>query len=280
MHVDVGIAIPSLNQARYLPAALDSVLGQGGVRVHVALMDGGSTDGSGEFVSRYGPLCAVCQQGPDGGHAAAVNQGIRRLLSLHPGIQAVGFLNADDLLLEGGLSALAGALDAHPDWVAAAGRATIVGEDGEALGEYPVGPMTREALAHRCTICQPATLVRRAGWERAGGLDVRFQLSLDYDLWWRLMRAGTIGFVDQAVAASRDHRRTKTRTMRREYFQESMQIVERETGWSPWHWCISEALERQAGWRMDPDLGPAAKSAAAARAAGQYLRRNLLGRRA
>jgi GT2 family glycosyltransferase len=277
--VDLGIVIPSLNQARYLAAALDSVLSQRAVHVHLALMDGGSTDGSDEIVSRYRPLCAVCRMEPDGGHAAAVNEGIGRLLSMRPDIQAVGFLNADDLYLDGGLSALAEALDAHPDWVAAAGRAAIVDEPGRVLAEYPVGPVTRAAMARRCTICQPATLIRRGIWEQVKGLDVGFHMSLDYDLWWRLMRAGTIGCVDRVVAASRDHAATKTRTRRREYFQESMHIVERETGWSPWHWCISEALEQQAGWRMNPSLGPAAKLAAAARAASTYLRRNVLGRR-
>jgi GT2 family glycosyltransferase len=276
--VTLGIVVPNLNQGRFLADALDSVLAYAAPALHVALMDGGSEDGSVEVIDRYRSRLAVCRSGRDRGHVAAVNEGVRQLTARHPDIEAVGFLNADDYLVGRGVWALAEALAAHPSWAVAAGRGFIVDEQGRQLGEYPVGPFTRAALSHRCTVCQPAALVRRTSWERAGGIDERFEMSGDYDLWWRLLRFGEIGYVDEVVAASRDHGGTKTRNGRRQYFRESIGIVRRETGWTPWHWCISEALERQAGWRMDSDPGLKAKSVAGARAAASYVLRNVLGR--
>jgi hypothetical protein len=182
-------------------------------------------------------------------------------------------------MLPGGLTALAGALEANPSWVAVAGRGRIVGEDGAVTGEYVTAPFSKKALAHACQICQPATLIRREAWARAGGLDTAFDMSFDYDLWWRLAARGPIGFVDVVAAASREHADTKTRTRRRDYFRESMAIVQRETGRVGWHWCISEALERQDGWSPRPQLGLSGKAIAGVKALATYARRNLLGAR-
>ena len=274
----LGIAVPNLNHGRYLAEALESLTAERGRPVHVALMDGGSTDESGAVTERYRPRLDWVRSGPDAGQAAAVNEGIAMLTRHHPEIGYVGFLNADDLVVGSGLEVLARALDANPGWVAAAGRGQLIDADGTAMGEYPVGPFTREAMAHRCTICQPATLVRRSAWEAAGGLDPSFHMSFDYDLWWRLARIGTIGFVDAVVAASRDHEATKTRTGRQRYFEESIRIVRREHGGVPWHWCISEALERQGGWNLPPRLSAGGKLLAGARASAAFVARNVFGR--
>jgi len=98
---------------------------------------------------------------------------------------------------------------------------------------------------------------------------------------WRLAGLGTIGYVDGAVvAASRDHEATKTRTRRAEYFREGMQVVRRHTGRVPWHWCISEALEREAGWRLDTRSGFGSRVRAGGRALASYLRWKLHARQA
>ena len=47
----VSIAIPIFNTARFLPAALDSVLAQDHVHWEALLWDDGSTDGSGEIAA-------------------------------------------------------------------------------------------------------------------------------------------------------------------------------------------------------------------------------------
>lgn len=247
--MSIAVAVPSLNQGRYLTAALDS-LASSSVRVHRAVLDGGSHDGSVQLLEQRSSELDFWRSGPDKGQAAAINEGVTRLCSSHAEVTAVGWLNADDVIVEDGLARLQRALDHHPEWTAVTGRAWVIGENGERLGELPTAPFTRVGFSRACTICQPATLIRRLAWEHVGGLDQSLEVCLDYDLWWRLAGGGQIGYVNEFVAASRDHGHTKTRRLRPTYFAEATAIVRREMGSVPWHWYISEALERQVAYQV------------------------------
>ena len=247
--MSVAIAIPSLGQRQFLGAALDSLCGSR-VAIVRAVLDAGSTDGSRELIEARSSELAFWRSAPDAGQAAAVNEGIARLCALHPDVQAVGFLNADDVFLPGGVDRLWQALVEHPDWLVACGRGSLLSEAGTVAGEIDTEPFSADRFARACTIVQPATLIRRSAWEQVGGLDTSLHMCFDYDLWWRISRLGPIGYVDALVAASRDHGDTKTRRHRAQYFREAMAIVRRERKAVPWHWYISEALERQAGFAL------------------------------
>jgi GT2 family glycosyltransferase len=267
----VGIAVPSLNQGRFLGVALDSVRNSS-TQVRCAVLDAGSSDGSRDVIAARADELAFWRSAPDEGQAAAVNEGIARLCAEHDELEAVGWLNADDFYLEGGLDRLRRALADRPDWVAVSARGALASEAGAVIGEIPTAAFSRQGFARACTICQPATLVRRRAWERVGGLDVTLDMCFDYDLWWRLARLGSIGHVDELVAASRDHGATKTRQRRRQYFHEATVIVRRETGGVPWHWFISEALERQVGYEVGRRPGLLGSLKAAGQAGAAYWR--------
>jgi GT2 family glycosyltransferase len=248
--MSVAIVVPSLNQRRFLVDALDSI-GATTVAVYRAVLDGGSTDGSRELIEARAAQLDFWRSAPDEGQAAAINEGIARLCRAHPGsVDAVGWLNADDYFLEHGLDSLWQALADHPEWVAVSARGLLVDEAGRPIGEVPTEPFVINRFARACTICQPATLMRRSAWERAGGLDGSLEMCFDYDLWWRLSEFGPIGYIDRLVAAARDHHETKTRRRRRQYFREATAIVKRETGAVPWHWYVSEAIERRVNYAV------------------------------
>ncbi|MCC6164900.1 MAG: glycosyltransferase [Acidobacteria bacterium] len=267
----IGIAVPNLNQGRFLATALAS-LDAGSHRVLVAMVDAGSTDESGSIIDAARHRFAYVRTQPDAGQAAAVNEGVSALLARHPEVAAVGWLNADDFYLPGGLAALAEALDAHSTWVAVTARGYLADETGLVGDEIATQPFDATTFARRCTICQPATLIRRSAWEAVGGLDSGLDMCFDYDLWWRLGHIGTIGYLDAPAAVSRDHGGTKTRTMRRRYFTEARAIVARERGVVPWHWFISDALERETGYVVGTRITGLARMRAGARAAWTYAR--------
>jgi GT2 family glycosyltransferase len=267
----IGIAVPNLNQGRFLAAALHSLRADGHTIV-VAMLDAGSTDESGRVIESARAGLSYVRSHPDDGQAAAINEGLAALVVRHPDVECVGWLNADDFFLPQGLSRLADALRAHPDWVAVAGRGCLADEAGAPGAEIATRAFDPAEFERWCTICQPATLVRRSAWESVGGLDATLDMCFDYDLWWRLSHVGTIGYVNAMVAASRDHGSTKTRTRRPVYFAEARRIVARERGRAPWHWFISEALEREVGFDIDRRVGGLARLRAGLRAAAAYLR--------
>ncbi len=245
----VAIAVPNLDQGRFLGEALDSLFAQTGIDLEVAVLDGGSRDGSLEVIRRSESRLAFWRSAPDRGQAAAINEGIARFRA-----EYVGWLNADDVLLPGALHRMASYLGEHPECVAVFGEADVIDEAGRVVGRFPTRPFTRRALARTSIICQPASLVRKSAWLAVGGLDDSLQMCLDYDLWWRLCRIGPIGFLPEVLASSRDHVATKTRVSRDRLYAEAFAVLRRHLGYVPWRWCLSETAWR---WRVTHDGVPA-----------------------
>jgi hypothetical protein len=145
--------------------------------------------------------------------------------------------------LPNGLTRMAHFLDQNPVCVAVFGKAHIIDDTGKILGIYPTRPFRKKRFAVQCTICQPASLIRRSTWEAIGGLDESIQTCLDYDLWWRLSKVGSIGYLDEFVACTRDHSLSKTRTQRKIVNEEAISILLRHWGMVPKNWCMANILE-------------------------------------
>lgn len=231
----VTIVVPSFNQGRFLEQALESIANQT-VRSEVFVMDGGSTDGSVEIIQKWAPKLAGWRSHKDDGQAAAINEGIG--LGTAP---FVCWLNSDDLLLVGGLDRLVAQMERHKQWPAAYGKAFHLDDATGRRTPAWVEPFSERRLAVRCTITQPASLIRRSAWEAVGGLDPKLKMALDYDLWWRLYRhGGPLGYVDEDVAINRNHDETKTRIHRRLHYKEAMETVRRYHGHVPLKWWLAQ----------------------------------------
>jgi glycosyltransferase involved in cell wall biosynthesis len=84
----ITVVMPSLNQAKYLEEAITSVFEQDYHNVEFIIVDGGSTDGSREIITRYSDRLAYWHSRPDRGQSAAIDHG----MSLATGYLA-GWLN-------------------------------------------------------------------------------------------------------------------------------------------------------------------------------------------
>lgn len=231
----VTIAVPSFNQGRFLDDALESIFQQE-VPVEVFVLDGGSSDETLEVIRKWEHLLAGWRSHPDGGQAAAINEGIASGRAPY-----VCWLNSDDWFLPGGLAKLLGEFEKFPDAPAVYGRCwNMVEKSGR---QYPVWvePFNEHRLARRCIISQPATLIRRSSWEAVGGVDANLHMAMDYDLWWRLFKqVGSLQFLDDFVAVNREHEDTKTKTQRRRHYQEAMRVVRKHYGRVPLKWWLAQ----------------------------------------
>jgi glycosyltransferase involved in cell wall biosynthesis len=199
----VSVVTPSLDQAAYLEAAIESVREQDYPRIEHIVVDGGSTDRTIEILRRHDHLRWISE--PDRGQADALNKGF----ALARG-EVFAWLNADDSYLPGAVSAAVAALrETGADLVYGGWRQ--IDEHGDVLGEkLPVPTTYARLLEVHNVIPQPAAFFTRAAFERAGGLDERLHYALDYDLWLKIARDGRLAKVDRVLAAFRYHADSKT----------------------------------------------------------------------
>ena len=231
----VTVAVPSYNQGRFLDDALESIFQQD-LPIEVFVADGGSKDSSVEVIKKWQSKLAGWRSQPDKGQGHAINECIAKGSAPY-----VCWLNSDDIFLPGGLSTLVETLEKESKAPAAYGRTwNLIERTGKRRPVW-VEPFDEHRLAQRCIISQPGTLIRRAAWEALGGADPSFDMTMDYDLWWRLYKAfGPLVFVDTYVAINRDHGGTKTRNKRRQHYVEAMRVVRTHYGRVPIKWWLAQ----------------------------------------
>jgi len=205
--LSVSVVIPSLDQARFLPAAIDSVLAQDHRPLDLVVMDGGSRDGTIDILRGYGDAVRWVSA-PDAGQAAAINAGWRA-----SGGDVIAWLNADDAYLADAVSAAVAALEADPDLDLVYGDGHYCDEKGRFLRAYPTEPFDYARLVGRavCYIPQPATFLRRRVLEAEGPLDESLHYALDLEYWLRLGAGGRrFRHLPVALAALRLHPAAKS----------------------------------------------------------------------
>ena len=206
----VSIVTPSFNQAPFLEQTLRSVLEQDYPNLEYIVIDGGSTDGSLEIIHKYADRLAYWQSQPDQGQTDAINQGFARASG-----EILAWLNSDDLLLPGAVSAAVRALQAHPEAAMVYGDALLINAEGKTIGKFPAAQTDYRKLRRGYVhIPQQASFFRADLWRQVAPLDVSFYFAMDYDLWVRLAALAPLVYVPQLTQWMRlplSFRSTRTR---------------------------------------------------------------------
>jgi len=220
----ISVVTPSYNQGSYLEQTIQSVLDQDYPNLEYIIMDGGSTDGSVNIIKQYASHLTHWETGPDGGQAAAIDKGF----SISTG-EILGWLNSDDILLPGCLSAVARKFPSDPETVALTGRLVRINNNDKPVSV--VLPRNTGTLRHMLfyghSLPQMATFWRRCAYEKAGGLDTTMEFSFDFDFFVRLRQIGKIFLIPDYLAAFRLHPSQKSSTLQDKRQAENHLIRER-----------------------------------------------------
>ncbi len=216
----IRLVTPSLNQAAFLPAALDSVLSQHYPRLEYVVLDGGSTDGSAAIIRRASRHLQAWRSCPDAGHYPAVAEGFA-----DTGAALLGWLNADDLLHPLALMQVADAFLSDPAarWIT--GRPTAFDASGQVSWIRPDLPDWTPDVFYggdlRAFIQQESTFFTRELWQAAGaGFCMDFPLAGDFDLWLRFFRLTGLRVVDRLIGGYRLHNANRAVLCRDQYLAE------------------------------------------------------------
>ncbi len=230
----ISLVTPSLNQVRFLEAALRSVLNSGYPHLQYVVMDGGSTDGSCELLRKYGARLHYWTSGPDRGNYDAINRGF-----LQTNGEVMGWLNADDLLTPWALEIVGEVFAAFPEVEWLTTRYPLRwDENGRAISCRDAQGYSRKALLVGDTVPgrglrgiwpvqQAATFWRRGLWERAGGLlDISFGDAADFELWLRFAKFADPVAVGVPLGGIRKHGKPKENVQLTFYQEQAREAFE------------------------------------------------------
>ena len=205
----VSVVLPVWNGARYLPQAIESILGQSLASLELIVVDDGSTDGSLSIARSYAARDARVVVLPvvHGGLVRALNAGIAAARG-----RCVARMDADDVAHRDRLAAQLAFLDAHPHCVVVGSSIRIVDEEGRELCDFRY-PLTHAEIEHALLTVQPAfshpaVLMRREALLEVRGYRAERFPSEDLDLWLRLVGRGQLANLPQPLLRYRRHHDT------------------------------------------------------------------------
>lgn len=281
-----SIVTPTKNQARFIAETVESVIAQNGVSVEYAVIDGGSGDGTVEIVKKYEKHLSYWCSEPDNGVYDAVKKGFAKTTG-----EIMGWINGDDKYLPGALATAGEIFARYPEieWLTsrfplgwdATGRCTAANlREGYTAEEFFRGEyLSGGDWYAEGAIQQESTFWRRSLYERAGGLDGRFRLAGDFDLWARFFRLAGLYAVAAPLAGFREHPDQLSAVRRAEYMKEALSVLEKSGGGprGPFATMLRTKLDRFVGRKIAVKLGllPAHKVLFYDARAGEWLLRKI-----
>ncbi|MBB6485564.1 glycosyltransferase family A protein [Rhizobium lusitanum] len=203
----VSVIIPTYNRARFIGAALESVLAQTFTDFELVLVDDGSTDETPEVVARYldDPRVLYIKQNNRGR-----SQARNRALAVARGAY-IAFLDSDDSYLPEKLAKQVAYLDSKSDVDMIYTSATCVDEAGKPLAVQAYNAREEGdiynliAFFQPLTITLPTVMVRRAVMDRVGGFDINMERFEDTDLWRRIAKSHRVGAMPEVTCLLTTH---------------------------------------------------------------------------
>ncbi|MGH3145251.1 MAG: glycosyltransferase family 2 protein [Rubrobacter sp.] len=206
----ISVVTPSFNQGQYIEATIESVLGQGYPNLEYIIMDGGSTDDTVEILERYSEHLAYWVSEPDEGQTDALIKGFERASG-----DIFCWLCSDDLFESGTLREVAEVFTEHPDWRVVYGDSFWIDADSRPIRFKKEIPYIRFIWMYDHNyLPQPSTFWRRDLYQEVGGLDPRFNLSMDADLWSRFAERTKLHHVPLAWSRMRYYPEQKNLRLR------------------------------------------------------------------
>jgi glycosyltransferase involved in cell wall biosynthesis len=183
--VKVSVVMPSYNAARFVTAAIDSVLAQTVQDFEILVVDDGSTDDTCEVLAKYDAPIKYLYK-PNGGVSSARNFGIENARGKY-----IAFLDADDLWLPEKLEKQLAILEADAQIGLVYAATEKVDENLQNVGYIEANSYEDycEALLLNLNIvagsCSSA-IVRRDVALQTNGFDAEFSTCADWEYWLRL----------------------------------------------------------------------------------------------
>jgi glycosyltransferase involved in cell wall biosynthesis len=200
----VDVIIPAFNAAKYLPAAIESVISQTFSDWQILLVDDGSTDNTvevvGPFLERLGTKIKYIRQ-ENRGVSAARNTAILASVA-----EFLALLDADDVWLPNRLFESLKVLVERPQAGLSYALIRGIDSDGRIGSQWAGNPAHAEGriathiYMRTVELPSPTITLRKTILDEVGTFDEALRVTEDRDLWLRIALRSEVAFIPKVLA--------------------------------------------------------------------------------
>lgn len=189
----------TLNSEKYLRDSIKSVISQSFKEIEYIFVDGGSTDGTLEIISKV-PVNKKLIENVTGGISKAMNVGIQAASG-----EIIAHLHSDDYYLSTDVLKIVDSKfkENQAEWLFGGLQKNIDGK--EVPLDYIVPEYSYKNLLKGNFIPHPSTFVKKSLFDRVGGFNENLRYAMDYDMWLRLGSLADPIQINNLIAVFRVH---------------------------------------------------------------------------
>ncbi len=224
----ITIVTPSFQQCRFLEVCVASVEMQGYPNVEHFVLDGGSTDGTKDYLSTIPGCVSWWRSHSDEGQSQALNEGFSKATG-----EWIGWQNSDDFYYPGVFWTVVNIINTYPEAGVIVGDTAIVDQHGIKVDLIGVSPVPAKLWLQGYWPYNQAVFIRRDILSQALPIDESLHFHMDTDLLAKIaLSAPRVAYINQPLGAFRKYEGTKTekvtdrslyeRSVLRERYQQRM----------------------------------------------------------
>lgn len=225
----VSVLMAVYNGEKYLPEAINSILGQTFTDFEFLIVDDGSSDRTPEIINCYqDPRIKVISNPYNVGLTHSLNKG----LDLARG-EYVARMDSDDISLPDRLARQVAHMDVNSEVAVCGTWAKDIDSEGKVTGvrETPVGRSLEREYWRPSPIIHPSAMIRRA---HLNGLryDEQIRYAQDFDLWLRIKPVHKLANLPEYLLLYRVHGKSITFCQRDDQLRATYDIFRKNAGGS------------------------------------------------
>lgn len=216
----VSFVTPSYNTLKYIKDTINSIHSQSYPNLQHIIMDGGSNDGTVEYVRSLNNITFISEK--DEGQSNAINKAFK----LCEG-DIIGWLNSDDTSNPGAIDYVVKYFDAHPEIEYIHSDVNIIDEKGLVIGRSIGENLTLDKILFKNPVKQPSLFMRKSVLEKLGSLREDLHYVMDMEFWLRISLNNIKGVYisDEVLANFRMMPGTKTVEAGPDFLKEWKQVL-------------------------------------------------------
>lgn len=183
--------MPAYNAAKYIIAAVESVLNQSFGNFELLIINDGSSDDTESIVKKFTDERIKLINQPHQGIAAALNIGL-----LNAAAPLIARFDADDICYPDRLQVQYDFFQSNPDYVLTGSDVNYADHNGEYLYDYTNIGHTHEEICERigsfCPFIHSSVMYKKSIALELGGYDAKAHTFEDYRLWIKFITKGKV----------------------------------------------------------------------------------------